>query len=269
MQSLSLSGEHPSASPPDQITPAAYRRWLGAIGSNISKFFDPVFAWHDEQLRSRLPPEVNADLNRLHVDVRRALDDTIALERSGGIGKGNTVGFEAYALVDVPISVALETVLFYSGKPVDEQRGDTYPRDTMFARSHWSIRDKWGAGNYHARSAQKRGGFSVDDLHDDHTILVRGNDAVGYTVFASFFGPTAGKSTATRAQIAVVMLNSSPDGVTEVRHAVRRNGQTYGAGKYCRSDFGFNVKRIRAFERLVSRSMVELNNTGRITENAS
>src|SRR4051812_43252908 len=91
--------------PPDQVTPAAYRAGLTAIGSKRSKFFDGAFAWHAEQLVSPLPHEVNNDPLRLYIDVRRAMNETIDLEDSGEIKRGNTMGFEAYALVDVPVAV--------------------------------------------------------------------------------------------------------------------------------------------------------------------
>jgi len=256
-----------SASPPVEVTAASYRAWLTAIGSNISAFFDPVFAWYEEQRGCPLRPEVSDDRDRLVIDVRQALDETIELERAGRIDSGNTFGFEAYGLVDVPVAVALETVLFYCGKPVGKPRGETYPFDSVFSRCHCSIEDRWGEGSYLSHSSQTRGGFFVSDLHDDHTVLVRGSGTDCYTVFSSFFAPTPGKSTASRAQLSVVMLNASPDGGTELRHAVRRNGQTYGFGEFGRNEYGFNPRRIREVEQLVIRSMVELKNTGTIKEN--
>jgi len=226
-----------------------------------------VFAWYDEQRLCPLPPEVSDDRDRLVVDVRQALEETIELERAGRIESGNTFGFEAYGLVAVPVSVALETALFYCGKPVGKPRGETHPFDSVFSRCHCSIEDRWGEGNYFSHSSQTRGGFFVSDLHDDHTVLVRGSAAHGYTVFSSFFGPTPGQSTASRAQLSVVMLNASPDGGTELRHAVPRNGQTYGFGEFGRNEYGFNARRIREAEQLVIGSMVELKNTGKIKEN--
>jgi len=256
-----------SASPPAEVTAAAYRGWLTVIGSKISAFFDPVFAWYDEQRGSPLPPEVGDDRDHLVIDVRQALDETIELERAGRIDSGNTFGFEAYGLVDVPVSVALETALFYNGKPIAKPRGETYPFDSVFSRCHCSIEDRWGDGNYFSHTSQTRGGFFVSDLHDDHTVLVRGTVSDGYTIFSSFFGPTPGQSTASRAQLSVVMLNASPDGGTQLRHALRRNGQIYGLGEFGRNEFGFNTRRIREVEQLVIGSMVELKNTGKIKEN--
>ena len=256
-----------SASPPAEISAAAYRAWLTDIGSNISAFFDPVLAWYGEQRGSPLPPEVSDDRDRLVIDVRQALDETIELERAGRIDSGNTFGFEAYGLVDVPMSVALETALFYNGKPVGQPRGETYPFDSVFSRCHCSIEDRWGDGNFFSHTSQTRGGFFVSDLHDDHTVLVRGTVSDGYTIFSSFYGPTPGQSTASRAQLSLVMLNASPDGGTELRHALRRNGQIYGLGEFGRNEFGFNTRRIREVEQLVIRSMVELENTGKIKEN--
>src|SRR5262245_56365948 len=221
-----------AARPPVEITAASYRAWLAEIGSTISAFFDPVFAWYEEQRTSPLPPEVGDDRDRLVIDVRQALDETMELERAGRIDSGNTFGFEAYGLVAVPASVALETALFYSGKPVGKPRGETYPFDSVFSHCHCSIEDRWGEGNFFSHSAQTRGGFFVSDLHDDHTVLVRGSATDGYTIFSSFFGPTPGQRTASRAQLSVVMLKTSPDGGTELRHALRRNGQTYGFGEF-------------------------------------
>jgi hypothetical protein len=256
-----------SASPPAEVTGASYRDWLTDIGSNISAFFDPVFTWYYEQLGQPLPDEVSNDRDRLVIDVRQALDETIELERAGRIESGNSFGFEAYGLMNVPIAVALEATLFYCGKPIGKPRGETYPFDTVFSRCRCTIGDRWGDGNYVSHSSQTGGGFFVSDLHDDHTILVRGSAAEGYTVFMSFFGPTPGLRTATRAQLSVVMLNSSSDGGTQLRHAVRRNGQTYGFGEFGRNEYGFNARRIRDAEQLVLRSMMELKNTHNIRGN--
>jgi hypothetical protein len=255
------------SSPPDQVTPAAYRVWLTAIGSKRSKFFDGMFAWHAEQLVSPLPHEVNNDPLRLYIDVRHAMNETLDLEESGEIKRGNTMGFEAYALVDVPVAVALETVLFYTGKPIGQPSGRTHPRSPVYDRCEWSLQEKWGPGNYFARNVQARGGFMVHDLHDEHTILVRGNKKDGYSIFFSFFGAEPGRNTATKAQMAIMVLKRSASGATELRHAARRNGQTYGMGEFGRKEFGFNVNGIRTMERILTRSMVALNKTGRIKEN--
>jgi hypothetical protein len=204
------------------------------------------FGWYDEQLHDPLPNEVNQDPDKLFVNVQRAIADTDALEGAGDVEQGTTVGFDAYGIVNVPIDKGLETALFYCGKPVGEREGDTYPLDTVFTSSRCTIREKWGAGNYLFSSSQSGEGV-IKDLHDDYTVLVRGSAADGYAAFSSFFGPTAGFETATDSHISILLLKASADGgATELRHSLRRTGQSYAflGIDFGRKNFGFNVSRI-------------------------
>jgi hypothetical protein len=94
--------------PPVQITPGAYRSWIESIGSQgVSAFFDPMFAWYNQQLTNPLPDQVAQDPDAQHkvwVDVQKALAQTISLENSAGIEEGTTVGFDAYGLlIRVPL----------------------------------------------------------------------------------------------------------------------------------------------------------------------
>jgi len=267
MNDVSSASERAGESPPLQVTRDAYRDWLHAIGSAPSPFLDPVFDWYDEQLRNPLAPQLHFDPEKIHVDVDRALRETDGLEQAGRVDKGTTVGFECYGLVDVPISMALETALFYHGKPVGRPHGDTYPQDTVFARSHCSIQERWGAGNYFSRLSHTAGGLA-NDLNDDYTVLVRGNATEGYALFTSFWRRTPLTSTATRALISILMLRAHSGGGSEFRRSVRRNGQNYATFglKFGRREYGFNPKMIRSIAVLFADSMRELRLVGRIRE---
>jgi hypothetical protein len=252
--------------PPAQVTRASYLTWLNAIHSNVSAFHNVMFSWYEEQLRSNLPSQVNADPDKLYVAVDRALRETIELEDSGEIETGNTIGFEAYGILNVPIEIALETKLFNWGKPVGQREGDTYSFDTVFSSRHDWISEKWGAGNYYSGTEQTGGGL-VQSLRDDFTLLVRGNATDGYVLFAEFFAPNG--ETATQAHTSIVMLKPLPNGKTEFRQNARQNGQSYKMFglEYGRRNFGFNVTRIRQGEKALADTMLELKNTGKIKEN--
>lgn len=252
--------------PPAEITRASYLGWLRAINSNVSAFSDDMFDWYEAQLKSPLPAQVATDPDKIYVSVDKALQETIALEQSGDIEEGNTIGFEAYSIIDVPIQVALETKLFNWGKPIGQPSGETFPYDTVFSSVHDALTPRWGTGNYWSTTNQTGGGI-VQDLHDDYTILVRGDATHGYTLFNAFFG--AEDSSATQAHISIVMLKPTADGKTEYRQNVRQNGQSYKIFglDYGRKNFGFNVSRDRQGEKALGNTMLELKNTGTIKQN--
>ena len=148
---LPAIAESRDPSPPAQITRGTYSSWLRASGSIISPFLDHVFDWYEQQLNSPLPSQVYSDPDKMHVNVDQALQQTIAMEANGDIEEGNTIGFDAYSIIDVPISVALETKLFNWGKPVGQRFGDTYPFDTVFSQVHNQFFERWGLGNYYSK----------------------------------------------------------------------------------------------------------------------
>ncbi len=252
--------------PPIEITRDTYKNWLASVDSVVSPFTDEMFDWFLEQQAQALPAPVLNDPQKLHVAVDRALRETIARENAGDVEVGNTLGFDAYGILDVPVAIALETRLFGWGKPVGLREGNTYPFDTVFSSRHDWLTEKWGSGNYFATTHQLKGGF-VNDLRDRYTLLVRGNPQAGYQLFAAFLGPDG--RTATIAHASIVILKPLPGGQTEFRQYVRQNGQSYKAFglEYGRRNFGFNVARFRQGQKALYETMLELKNTGKIKEN--
>lgn len=261
------------ANPPPQITRETYRTWLSGL-HDPSPYFDLVFDWYDEQQGIALPSGVDSDPDKLLIKVDRPLAQAIQLETAGDAEEGTTVGFEVYGRVDVPIELALETFLFFCGKPVGKEQGETYPYDTIFGRVHATIEEKWGAGNYACSLAETNGGI-VNDMNDDYATLVRGSPAEGYTIFNNFIGPTVDKDTQkpkdtqTSAVVMIAMLRRVSDTSCEFRESLRRNGQNYAffgldAG---RKNFGFNASRFRTAAKAITAAMLELKNTGKIKEN--
>lgn len=260
------------SSPPPDITRSSYAAWLKALDSDVSPFLDPVFDWYDANRIGPLPSAVHNDPDRIYVTVDDALRQAIAIEDGGDAPGGTTIGFEAYSLVDAPISIALEALLFHYGKPIGKLEGETYPLDynSVFATCHCAIKENWGASNYLSTQAQTAGGIAKD-LHDDFTVLVRGNANQGYAVFDSFFRPTPGApgGTETSSHIAIYLLKPLSNGATEVRLSVRRNGQNYSALlglDQGRRQYGFNVQRDRSAQKKIVAAMMQLKDTGRITE---
>ena len=111
------------------------------------------------------------------------------------------------------------------------------------------------------------GGGIVQDLHDDYTVLVRGNAKDGYVLFNAFYAQNA--DTATTGHLSIVMLKATADGKTEYRQNVRQSGQSYKVFgiEYGRKNFGFNVSRDRQGVKALANTMIELKTTGKIREN--
>jgi hypothetical protein len=222
--------------PPDPIASETYRAWLTSINSEPSPYFDLMFEWYAAQVGGFWPQaQVDHDPDKLFVDVSQAIAQTDSLENSGDIDQGTTVGFDAYSLVDVPVDKALETALFYFGKPLGQREGATDPVDSVFSSSHCKIQVKWGPGNY-LYTLVDTGGGVVDSLLDDYSVLVRGNAASGYARFCSFLGPTAGPtiatSTATTSHINILMLTPQAGNKTALRHRNSDHARRSCAGCY-------------------------------------
>ncbi|WP_316179317.1 hypothetical protein [Bradyrhizobium sp. SZCCHNRI1009] len=255
--------------PPNQITRANYQPWLkAALGDSYtpSAFYGIMFDWYDAQLRSPLPSAVFADPEKLYVRTDVALQQTIALEEAGEIEQGNTIGFDAYGRVNVTIDLLLETNLYFCGKPIGKDEGETKVRDTVFASVRCKIVEKWGRGNYLSSMAQTGGGI-VQDLHDDYFVLVRGNAVDGYSVFMSFVAPTPGQRTASDNHFSIMMMKGGPSGATDFRQSLRRSGQSYKALglEFGRRNFAFNAGRFRTAESGFIAAAAQLRDTGNIT----
>jgi hypothetical protein len=251
--------------PPAQLTRESLRTWLAKL-HDPSPFYDAIFDWYDEQLTIPRPSQVDTDPDKLFVRVDRAMAQAIKVEDAGDAEEGTTVGFEAYCRVDVPIAIALETMLFFCGKPVGKDQGDTYPFDTVFSQSHCTLEKRWGDGNYVWRTAQIGGG-AVQDVRDENVVLLRGNAADGFVLFTSFTGPAGDTTTTTQCMIG--MLRSLSANSTEYRQYLQRNGQSYKIFglDFGRKTYGFNAARVRQVEKPLAAAMVELKTTGKIKEN--
>jgi len=259
--------------PPTQVTRDNFQSWLSSINPNsISAFFDEVFDWYNQQLSSPPPSQINSDPDKIYVDVNSAEQQTINFENTGDVPAGTTMGYDAYCQFNVPISVALQTILFFCGKPIDKDEGGTYPFNDVFSDCHCSMNEKWGPDNY-LSTVSMTGGGVVDSLHDYYAILIRGDAAGSYSIFSSFLGPVLSDKpviTTTTAQISFAILKSLSDNVTEVRQSFRRNGQSYAQFglDFGRQEYGFNASTFHQQLKELRDSMVELMTTGTIKQNS-
>ena len=199
-----------------------YRAWLEQLGAQVSPFYEHLFSWNEAQEKMDLPTEVSLDPQGLFVSVRRPLAETIKMEDSGEIEESVTVGLESYGVVDAPIELVLETVLFRSGKPVGKTEGSTRPVDSIFGSRRETIRERWGAGAYYITN-NKTGGGLVRDQNDSYAMIVRGSPQQGYLVFSSFLAPVG--VTETKSAFTIVRLRALPDGKTDYRITSRYQGQ--------------------------------------------
>ncbi len=262
---LSPLAQAESPEAPAHLTRSGYINWLEAIGTPVSPFLDPMFAWLEEQDRISLPPEVVKDPQRLFVSVDRPLAETISLEDSGEIAESVTIGLESYGVVDAPIRTVLETVLFRSGKPVGQKEGTTYPVNSIFNSRRETIRERWGADSYYITN-RKTGGGLVRDQNDSYSMLVRGTPEKGIVVLSSFLAPVGPSET--KSSLTIVRLKLLPNGKTDYRISSRFMGQSYGffGKENGRANFGFNVSRIRAGQLEFYGQVRELKETGKISE---
>jgi hypothetical protein len=250
---------------PEQVERESYNAWLQTIGSNVNPFSDYLFDWYEEEMQRALPPEVAQDPENIFVAVDRPLAETIELEDAGDIEKGVTYGLETYALVDAPVDIALETLLFKWGKPVGEAAGTTYPMDTVYGFRQESIEPKWGPSTYQTTTTKTNGGLAKDQK-DLWSLMVRGDSTRGYVVIGNFFKPHG--NTSTTSSMSMMLFLPTPEGKTEFRVSGRHMGQSYTffGIEYGRRNFGFNRDRIRVGQKEFIDSIYELKRTGKIKE---
>lgn len=253
------------AMPPAHIDRATYPAWLTAIGAPASPYFDYVFGWYEAQQGAPLPKQVSADPDRLFVTVDAPLAQAVRVEDSGDVEEGTSYGLETYGVIDAPIATVLETMLYRWGKPVGQPSGVTHPNDTVFGFREEKLTQEWGPTSYKTYTTKTNGGIA-NDLNDIFSLLVRGDEASGYTMAGSFIAPNG--STTTTSSLTIVLLKSTPDGKTDFRVAGMQTGQNYsffGVGSG-RSNFGFNVSRIREGQKDFLSQVKALRDTGKIPE---
>lgn len=255
----------PKPAPPVVLEKNSYASWLNSIQSAVSPFNDQIFFWFEEQKRVPLPDAVFRDPEKLYVSVERPLQETISLEEAGDIETGVTYGFEAYAIIDAPVNVAYEALMYKWGKPVGKPQGTTRPNDTVYGYRLEELIEQWGVGNYYNRSTKTNGGIAKDQ-HDLFTLLTRGNERDGYVLIGNFsnaFGPTA-----TTSSISVVTFRPMPDGKTDYRVSSRHLGQSYAffGIEFGRRNYGFNRDRIRTGVKEFISIVDELKRTGNIKD---
>jgi hypothetical protein len=243
--------------PPEQITSDTYKNWLGSINSKVSAFLPYAFNWYQAQSASPLPSQVLADPKKLYITVEQAIKETVTMENSGDIEEGVAMGYDAYRIVQYPISAALDTLLFFCGKPVGQSEGETHPHSSIFGACHCSLKEQWGPRNDTYSASLTNGGI-ISDWNDNYTALIRGSDAAGYSIFSSFFGPMAGLDTATKNQISIMTLRAQSATATEFRQYLRREGQSYKVFglDFGRKNFGFKVSRFRQAEEDIFKAVV-------------
>lgn len=252
-----------SAEAPERIEREAYAAWLESIQSVVSPFRDHLFDWFEGDHERALPPEVFQDPEKLFVTVDRPLQETIELEEFGEIEAGVTYGFETYALIDAPVEMALETLLFKWGKPIGAREGVTYPMDTVYGFREEAMIEKWGA--YQTTTIKTNGGLAKDQ-RDVYTLLVRGNARDGFVAIGNFLKPHG--NTSTTSSMSIMSFRPTADGKTEFRVSARHMGQSYTffGIEYGRRNFGFNRERVRVGQKEFIDSIYELQRTGKIRE---
>ena len=253
---------------PNIVDQQSFTDWLGRVGAVVSPFSDPVFSWYSAQLKQGLPREVTGDPEQTFVSVDVPLRETIELEERGDIDRGTTIGMEIYSLVDAPISIAFDALMFRWGKPLGVREGTTYPEDYIFGKRSEKIEELFGPLSYKCTSARSKGGIAKD-LNDFSILLVRGSNETGWTFYGNFWGPNG--QTTTTSSITLVYLKPVPGGKTEFRLTSRHIGQSYLSFgiEFGRKNFGFNRERIRQGQREYLRAVHELKTTGKVPERPS
>jgi hypothetical protein len=251
--------------PPAEVERTNYTNWLTAIKSNVSPFVDAGFDWWYEERGRELPTEVYADPDSTFVTVDRGLKETIDLEDVGEIPKAVTYGNEVYSRINADVSIVRDAVLFRWGKPIGKSDGATYPVDAIYGQRRETIQERWGINSYWSMELKARGGLAKD-IHDNFTLLVRGNDLAGYDIVGSFHSPFG--DTTTTSSLMMIQIRPLAGGFTAYKALTRHLGQYYGflGVDYGRRNFAFNPTRVRDSQQEFLRSVDELKRTGTIRE---
>ena len=262
---------------PAVLSEKAYVAWANPLldqedGSFAYSAFTPhVFSWYEQEKgRDSLPKEVSADPEKIFVSFDKPIRETDALEASGEIEEGNTVGAELYAEMDGTVDQGLEAMKFLWGKPVGKEEGFSYPAPSPFSKrvEYFAPNADWGPGAY-ANLTLRRDGGIVKDLSDRYIFLVRGNSKDGYTVLMQYARP--GGKTYSQACIAIAILKPMAGGKFSYRISTRYQGQNYkvlGNISIGRAQIGFNKEKVRAVAVEYRDRINELRTTGSIKNRA-
>lgn len=215
---------HAEPQPPANPVRADYVKWLQSHGGTISPFSDYVFDWYEAQVGAPLPKEVAADPEKLFVSVEKPLAETIELEDNGDIEAGVTYGLETYAIIDAPVSMVLETIMFKWGKPVGQREGTTYPLDTVYSYRQESIKERWNSNAWETTTTKTGGGFAKDQ-HDVFSLVAFGDAQKGYVLLGNFTKNHG--FTTTTSSFSIMTLTPTADGKTDYRVSGRHMGQSY------------------------------------------
>lgn len=251
--------------PPEGIDRASHAAWVQAIGASVSAYDSFMFAWYQEQLTRPLPSQVNADPDKLFVTVERPLAQAVEKESNGEVDEGTSYGLETFGLINAPLPIVLETILFRWGKPVGVNEGVTYPYDTVYGYRQERLSPQWGPTSYYTVTTKRNGGIAKD-MNDAFSFLVRGNDKAGYVLVGDFIEPTG--PTATTSSISMIIIRPTSDGRTDYRVVGMQTGQSYSfvGIEQGRKNFGFNARKIRDGQKDFLSQVYSLRDTGKIPE---
>lgn len=255
-----------AATPPAEINRETHSRWISEINAPTSPYENYIYNWLEAQRTKPLPAAVQTDPDKLAVIVDDVLAEAVRVEANGDAEEGTSFGLESYGLVDAPVDMVLETILFRWGKPVGAQSGTTYPFDIVYGYREERLNPEWGPGSYRTVTTKKKGGFALP-MNDVFSLLVRGNPTDGYVLAGDFIEPSG--ETTTTTSVTIIYIRPTADGKTDYRVSGLQTGQSYahlGPIDKGRRNFGFNAKKIRDGQKDFLSQVASLKNTGKIPE---
>jgi len=247
--------------PPVVITRPTYKSWIEKNGWGLSPYFNFAMDWTD-RFRSDAGP-LPAAPDEWTVDVQDALTQTKQLEQEGEIAEGSAAGYDLTVLIGMPLAVVLETQLFFAGKPIGLDEGETHPKDAFYSQATSALRTLAGRDNYFSQIRKAAGGIYSDQNYTT-TLLVRRTDGLVeiYGHFIESFVPADDGPS----EISIVLLRKISPYATLLRRCFRHTGQHYPwGGKY----EAFNPRMIHMGLRPFVSALKELSTTGRISEGAA